>query len=270
MIKKTLFHQNQKLESGAVEVKLLPGIPQLHVVGLPDASIRECGIKLKSAIRSCGLEWPRGMQIIVSLRPMEFKKSGAGVDLAIALGYLGATDQLPADLRALVETHVVYGELSLNGEIFAPLDVAHAMSVADGPLLTGQLQNEVREGSWLEMPRLNAEQFVARERTFDWNSFWQRPALPDFLLHETAARQLALAAHMRLNVLLAGPQGTGKTTWAKILYALTGTPEASELYAREVYFGKKAFETPWRPLEQPHHTISTQAMIGGGSPAAPV
>jgi magnesium chelatase family protein len=269
MIVKTLFHQNEKLEPGFVEVTLMPGIPQLHIVGLPDASIRECGLKLKSAIRSCGLEWPGGRQIIVSLRPMDGRKSGAGVDLPIALAYLAATEQLPDEVRALIEDHTVYGELALDGGIHAPVDLSRAMAIAGEKILTGSLQAELREGNWTEIKMLNQTPVEKRERTFDWESFWQRPSLPSLSLHETAARQLMLAVHMKLNVLLAGPQGTGKTTWARLLYAMTPKPDPADVRTREVYFGEDAFETRWRPLEEPHHTATPQAMIGGGNPVQP-
>jgi len=266
---KTLFQQNGKLEPGFVEVKLLPGIPQLHIVGLPDTSIRECGIKLKSAIRSCGLEWPRGRQIIVSLRPMEFRKSGAGADLAIALAFLAVTGQLAPDLRALIEDHVVFGELALNGDVLAPNNFSRAMRIARQRVLTGKLQKELREGAWTEIRSLHRPVVETRERLFDWAAYWVRPELPPFSFHETAARQMMLALHLRLNVLLAGPQGTGKTTWARLMHAMTPQPLPEDFRARELYFGDEAFESTWRPLERPHHTTTPQAMIGGGSPVQP-
>lgn len=269
MIIKTLFQNHGKLEPGLVEVKLLPGIPHLHVVGLPDASIKEAGIKLKSAIRSCGLEWPAGMQIIVSLRPNDFRKSGAGVDLPIALGYLAATDQLPDGLRERVSNHVVYGELALNGDIFAPMDIQRALRVVDGPLLTGKLQGPLREGRWMQMTKLSDSSAHPCQRQFDWNKVWQRPNLSDLEVHERAAQDLVLASHMNLNVLLAGPQGTGKTTWAKLLHAMTPTPKISDIHTREALFGESTVHLPWRPLEQPHHTATPQAMIGGGNPVEP-
>src|ERR1700733_603839 len=94
MIVKTLFQNDGRFSLGEVEIKLLPGIPLLHVVGQPDTHIKECGIKLKSALRSCDLNWPQGHQIVVNLRPSHFRKSSSGADLAIALGFLALTGQL--------------------------------------------------------------------------------------------------------------------------------------------------------------------------------
>ena len=41
MMVKTLFLNDGRFAAGEVEIKLLPGIPQLHVVGMPDSHIRE-------------------------------------------------------------------------------------------------------------------------------------------------------------------------------------------------------------------------------------
>lgn len=270
MIVKTLFQQNGKLEAGLVEVKLLPGIPQLHIVGLPDATIRESGIKLKSALRSCGLDWPQGQQIVVSLRPVDFRKGGAGVDLAIALAYLAITKQLSPMLIERLQDHFVYGEVALNGDLFAPVDLSRAIRAAyPDKIITGALQTELREGQWIEFAKLYDEQVTYRERIFDWDNFWQRPELPQITLHEKAAQALLLALHMKLNVLAAGPQGSGKTTWGRALHALSDPPEVEDMRVLAEQFGDEILDSRWRPFEQPHHTISTQAMVGGGYPLLP-
>lgn len=270
MIVKTLFHQNGRIETGQVEVRLLPGIPNLHIVGLPDASIRECGIKLKSALKACGLEWPAGMQIIVSLRPMDVRKGGAGVDLAIALAYLGVTDQLSEELRSSLRDKYVYGEVALNGDVFAPSDLSRVLRVVgDTPVVTGMPQREIREGSWLQISKLNQQHLESCKRTFDWQKFWTAPELPAIELHHLAARDLILSLHLQLSILLAGPQGSGKTTWARALHALTSEPDVGQMNELVELFGDECLETGWRPLEQPHHTITPQAMIGGGLPLVP-
>src|ERR1700751_2209597 len=100
MIVKTLFRHEGRFHSGEVEIHLFPGIPILHVVGMPDSHMREAGMRLKSALRSCDLRWPKGHQIVVNLRPSYFRKSSSGVDLAIALGFLALTGQVSDAVRA--------------------------------------------------------------------------------------------------------------------------------------------------------------------------
>lgn len=268
MIVKTIFNHGGQWQPGEIEIHLLPGIPNLHVVGLPDAQIKESGIKLKSALKTCGLTWPKGHQIIVNLRPNHFRKNGAGVELAIALGFLAKTRQLPERLTAAVERTCVYGEVALDGRVLAPHDLALALRAAgDMEVLTGVVDGIVREGVWSEIASLRAAEVTRRQRFFDWEGYWQRPKPVEFHLHKNAAQALLLAAHMHLHVLLAGPQGSGKSTWAKMLYSLTEPPDSGLFLEREEMIGRE--ELRWRPLEQPHHSITPLAMVGGGYPIAP-
>jgi magnesium chelatase family protein len=267
MVVKTLFRNQHRYEPGEVEVNLLPGIPQIHVVGLPDAGIRESGVRLKSALRSCGLRWPEGQQIVVNLRPAHLRKEGSGVDLAIAMAFLAISRQLPPAVKAVLDSVVVYGEVSLDGSIHAPQDLGPALRfIGDAQVLTGKGRTGVRQGRWLEWPSLASREMNAHEEKFDWSRFWRPPALPDLHVHPEAAQALWIAAHMGLSVLIAGPQGSGKTTWARALYALTPEPEVEKMEELVSLFGEGALENRWRPLEQPHHSTTPQAMVGGGYP----
>jgi magnesium chelatase family protein len=269
MIIKTLFQHEGRFALGEVEVKLLPGIPQLQVVGMPDAHIRECGLRLKSALRSCSLQWPRGHQIVVNLRPSYFRKSSSGVDLAIALGFLALTGQLPEGLQKGLTGAIVFGEVALDGRVFAPSDLSRALHAAPEHLITGEGDSGVRDGSWRRISKLNDGEFTTIRRNFDWPAFWCEPELPDLELRPKAFQALVLAAHMRLNVLIGGPPGSGKSTWARLLHGLTTPPEPACVEDLREMFGDEVLESRWRPCEFPHHTITTQAMIGGGSPIFP-
>ena len=270
MIITTLFSRGTAFERGQVEVKLMPGIPHLHIVGLPDASMRESGVRLKSALKSAGFLWPRGHQIIVNLRPAHVRKQSAGIDLAVALGVLAATNQLSGALAERLEDAVVYGELGLDGRVFAPDDVDRAMRVRPGDLLlTGAVGTAVRGGRWLELADLRAREVTARERTCDWREHLIRPTLPAIDLAAPAFLALWLAAHLELSVLVAGPQGSGKSTWARALHAVSPAPRRADALVRATLFGDEALTLPWRPLEQPHHTATPLALIGGGRPLRP-
>ncbi len=269
MIVKTLFQHEGRFACGEVEIKLLPGIPILHVVGLPDAHIRECGIKLKSALRSSGLHWPQGHQIVVNLRPSYFRKSSSGVDLAVALGFLALTEQLPESVASKLSDHVVYGELALDGRVIAPFDLPSALRAAEAPVITGLASPRIRDGEWWQIETLAQKELTHVARLFCWDEFWREPKLPEMELHPLAAEALLLAAHLDLNVLVAGPQGSGKSTWAKLLYALTSSPDPGKMCELQDLFGESVLESGWRPFEKPHHSITSLAMIGGGSPLFP-
>ena len=108
----------------SVEVHVSNGLPGLTVVGLPDAAVRESRDRVRAALASSGLAWPR-RRITVNLAPSGMRKAGAGLDLAIAVGVLVASGVLAAD--AVAGTAFV-GELGLDGSLRG---VPGAMVLAD-------------------------------------------------------------------------------------------------------------------------------------------
>ena len=98
-----------------VEVHLSGGLPGLSIVGLPEAAVREAKDRVRAAILNCGYPYP-ARRITVNLAPADLPKEGGRFDLAIALGILAASGEIPAELLDGVE---VLGELSLSGEIRA-------------------------------------------------------------------------------------------------------------------------------------------------------
>ena len=96
-----------------VEVDHSQGLPTVGLVGLPDTSVVESKHRAKTAIVNSGLRWPKG-RVTISLSPAELRKHGAGLDLAIAMGVLGATGQISTE--ELGNT-VFIGELGLDGSL---------------------------------------------------------------------------------------------------------------------------------------------------------
>ena len=79
-----------------VEVQVSGGLPGFSLVGLPDTSIRESRDRARAAVLSSGLPWPRH-RITVNLAPSGDRKAGSGLDLAIAVGVLAASDVIPSE-----------------------------------------------------------------------------------------------------------------------------------------------------------------------------
>ncbi|MGW8367402.1 MAG: magnesium chelatase domain-containing protein, partial [Gammaproteobacteria bacterium] len=96
-----------------VEVHVSGGLPAFTIVGLAETAVRESRDRVRAAIQNAGLEFPQ-RRITVNLAPADFPKEGGRFDLAIAVGILSATAQLPADSASEIE---FYGELSLGGEL---------------------------------------------------------------------------------------------------------------------------------------------------------
>ena len=88
-------------------------LPSFNLVGLPGVAVRESKERARSAIRNSGLRFPN-KAYVVNLSPADINKHGPSYDLAIAIGVLAATDQIP--LHAL-DNAMFIGELSLDGSI---------------------------------------------------------------------------------------------------------------------------------------------------------
>ena len=118
---KSLIQNRQQLEIAEVELEFIPGIPQIHFLGLPDRIIKESFYRIKSALKSSGYKFPLTQQMIVNIKPNHLRKSSRGVELAVALGILLKTQQIPTEKINL--DFVIYGELGLDGSVYEPSDL---------------------------------------------------------------------------------------------------------------------------------------------------
>ncbi|HEY8269576.1 MAG TPA: ATP-binding protein [Pseudobdellovibrionaceae bacterium] len=267
---KSLVRENSSLVPVEVEVTLLPGLPTIQFLGLPDQIIKESIHRIKSAIRQQGFDFPRAQQVFVNIRPNHLKKSSRGIELAVATGILWETGQLPSPL---VQNHFfIYGELGLSGEVFEPEDLASDFEAGpETQVLTGSLSSVccpfsrrvIHELKDLPQPRLHAPEMKTL--------VIERPQEGlEFRFSETHVEILSLAALGGHSLLLAGPSGSGKTTIAKTLGSLMSEPRPEEiLEIKKIHKGLAEGESLWRPLINPHHSITPLALIGGGVPPQP-
>src|SRR5918996_2149709 len=91
-----------------VEVDVSFGLPGLTIGGLAGSAVLEARDRVRSALRNSGFELP-ARRITVNLAPADLPKDGTAYDLAIAIGILAASGQLP-DAERLRDTALV-GEL---------------------------------------------------------------------------------------------------------------------------------------------------------------
>src|SRR5580704_5469086 len=75
-----------------IEVNVTSG-QKTFVVGLPDNAVKESIQRVESAIKSNDYYMPR-TKLVVNLAPADIKKTGSAFDLPIAIGVLGATEQI--------------------------------------------------------------------------------------------------------------------------------------------------------------------------------
>lgn len=268
-----------------VEVDLAGGLPALTIVGLPETEVKESKDRVRAAITNSGYQFPT-RRITVNLAPADLPKEGGRFDLAIALGILAASGQIPAE----VLTHYEFlGELSLSGalrRVRGALPAALAAARADRVLV-------VPEDNGSEAALVGPDGVRAAACLTDVTTSlageqrcWQRPQaavsgaqpqggdLADVRGQAQAKRALEIAAAGGHSLLLVGPPGAGKTMLASRLPALLPpmtTDEAMQAAAISSISSGGFDPATWavRPFRAPHHTASGVALVGGGPTPRP-
>src|SRR6201985_728659 len=97
----------------SVEADLARGLHAFSIVGLPDKAVEEARDRVASAVKNSGLTSPKATnkKIVISLAPAELKKEGSAFDLAVALSYLLASEEIVFE----PEKRLFAGELALDG-----------------------------------------------------------------------------------------------------------------------------------------------------------
>ncbi len=266
-----------------VEVHLSGGLPQTHIVGLPEAAVREARDRVRAAILCAQFEFP-ARRITVNLAPADLPKDGGRFDLPIALGILAASGQIPRDALA---DHEFLGELGLTGELRgvdgvlpAALAAARAQRIlvvapANGPEAALAREGQARTArTLLEVcAALGGQRELPVAKTPPAEAA-PVPDLVDVRGQVQARRALEVAAAGNHHLLLVGSPGCGKTLLASRLPGLL--PEASEAEALETaaiasISGRGLAPARWRqrPFRSPHHTASAVALVGGGAEPRP-
>lgn len=244
---------------------LQKGLPKIEILGRPDKGLQESLVRIQAAITNQGFEFPKACKVVVNVRPIETKKSSLGLELSIALAILHLTGQKQLPLE---KSFYIYGELSLSGEVSAPKDL-ELVPLIDKELITGPVDRGFTPQpiNYYFLPSLAAE--FSRTQSGDGVAAYRRPSLPKNKIPKASARLMEIAAVGEHSVLLAGPSGTGKTTFTQQLLSFLREPSMEEWWnIRRI---GKVFdeERSWRPFVMPHHSISISSMLGGGNGAKP-
>jgi magnesium chelatase family protein len=267
-----------------VEVHVGGGLPALRIVGLPDAEVKEARDRVRAALATAGFDWPAG-RITVNLAPADLPKESGRFDLPIAIGLLAATRQAPVQALAGLE---FAGELALSGELrpirgalamthrahregrafVLPAAVAPEAALAPGAvILPAHTLLEVHAHLRGEKPLVAFRSDAASARPC-------YPDLADVRGQRAARRALEIAAAGAHSILFSGPPGAGKTMLATRIPGILPTmseEEALEAAAVQSLAGAgfRADQFGTRPFRSPHHTASSIALVGGGSPPRP-
>ncbi|MCK9563354.1 MAG: YifB family Mg chelatase-like AAA ATPase [Bacteroidales bacterium] len=268
----------------AVEVHLSNGLPSLNIVGMAETAVKESKDRVRSALLNAHFDFPQ-RRITISLAPADVPKEGSRYDLAIALGILAASGQVPA---TQLDHYEFVGELALSGEL-RPVDGLLPSAIACG-----------QAGRRLVIPADNGDEAALAHSTTVYPARHllevcahlrgaallaalppgappaaggHHPDLADVIGQHQARRALEVAAAGGHNLLFVGPPGTGKTLLASRLPGIMPALDEEEaLEVASVYsvagLGLRApFHQP--PFRAPHHTASPAALVGGGGVPRP-
>lgn len=274
----------------AVEVSTRMGV-YFHLSGLPDSSVKESQDRIRAAFLNIGLKFPHA-DTTVNMSPADIQKSGSGYDLPIAIGILASNESIKPN--KLTE-YMMVGELGLDGTLRSVRGALPIAMKAKSDKFRGLIVPEanVREAAVVDglevygmnnlsdvIDFLNDEQeflpaqidvqkeFFDRQQDFDFD-------FADVKGQENVKRALEVAASGGHNLIMVGPPGSGKSMMAKCLpsilppLSLDESLETTQIHSIAGKLGKNISLISQRPFRAPHHTISSVAIVGGGSNSQP-
>ena len=273
-----------------VETHISNGLPAFSIVGLPEAAVRESRDRVRSALINSGFEFPN-RRITINLAPADLPKQGGRYDLAIALGLLTASGQVPVEA---IKNSEFIGELALSGtlkSVKATLPSAIACGESGRRLFIAR--ESLSELKHVGLPNIfgatSLGELVAHfheknplpnthdieiQPIISLKESAIAPDLADVKGQTLAKRALAIAASGGHHLLFYGPPGTGKSMLASRLPSILPGLDNEQAIAVATLYSLAGLNRPLQTWHQctfraPHHSASAAAIVGGGSKPKP-
>jgi len=271
-----------------VEAEISKGQSKFVVSGLPDIGVRESCDRVRSAVNSIHIPFPKG-KVLVNLAPADVKKSGSSFDLAIFVSLMQAMGVLPdripdsifiGELGLHGVLHQIHGVLTITMQarekgyknIFVPIQNVKEASVTTGINVYG-----VKNVEQL-IQHLNGEELLPPAKPYEpeaTHNILNLLDMEDVKGQPKARNGIEIAAAGGHNILLIGSPGSGKSMLAQriptILPDMTKEEilETSNIYSVAGELNQELPLIQERPFRAPHHTISSSGLIGGGTVPSP-
>ena len=266
-----------------VEADVSDGMPSFAMVGYVTAQVKEAADRVRTAVKNTGLSLPP-KRITINLAPADIRKEGPRFDLPIAAAVLCAAGWISGKH---LENTLVLGELGLDGSVRGVSGMLSSVMMAREQgfsvcILPAVNLEEARNVDGIRLIGVNSlddllaycqapENYESPKPEYREKSVPKTiPDFGDISGQEEVKRAALLAAAGFHNLLMIGPPGSGKTMTAcrmpGLLPEMTQEEslEVTRIYSVAGLLGQNTSLIRNRPFRAPHHTISPQALAGGG------
>lgn len=266
-----------------VEVCSRRGPSSFQLAGLAETAVREARIRLGSALAPLGVNLDE-YSLVVNLAPANVRKSGSGLDLALAVAILKAIGKVP---EHATEDAVFFGEVALDGSLRA---IPGVLPLVDGARCLGIKKAYVPEENTREATQVTGLSVFSVNNVRELlihltgqKKLSPATALPHFVEdtldmdladvrgQPAAKRALLIAAAGNHHLLMVGPPGSGKSLLARRLPSLLPplsmqmALETTKIHSIAGVLDARRGIVSSPPFRAPHHSVSEVGLVGGGS-----
>lgn len=273
-----------------VEVDISNGFPAYMMIGCLASEVKESRDRVTTALKNAGVIL-KPARITVNLSPGDLRKAGTIFDLPIAAALMAAAGFIPYDA---LQDAMLIGELGLDGTVCGTRGILSLVYEAKN---AGIKRCIIPEENYEEAVLIRDIEVISVSSLGELIDLFKgiitiKPAMigstvvedrvirpgcselcdfGDLRGQEGLKRAIEVAVAGFHHLLMVGPPGTGKSMAASCIPSILPdmnfdeSVEVTRLYSIAGLLGNQGGLITKRPFRQPHHTITPQAMVGGGA-----